>query len=334
MKFSIIIPTYNSKEWIQQCIDSVLAQSYNEFDLIILDSGSTDDTVDWISHIKDDRIRIYTTDKRLSIEENWEKMMQVPRNEFMTILGHDDVLYPDFLQVINKLIIEHPSASLYHTHFDLIDAAGKTIRHTKPMQSNYTGPDLLKALLTHSINAMATGYVIRSKDYDRVGGVPVRYPNLMFADYELWLKLTYLGHEVVAPENCFAFRVHQSTTNTTQDKKLHTAMEIFVYFLLELKQQDVVSNKMVNEYGAQFLLRNCQSYSHRLLRTPLEERGGSTVVAFIQQTKELARILGVEKQYHPEKLLSIRLAAMIDNNVLLRKLFLLFKKIYSRPISG
>jgi glycosyltransferase involved in cell wall biosynthesis len=332
MKFSIIVPTYNSEKWIQQCVNSILAQSYVDFDLLILDSGSTDGTLPWIRYIEDNRITIYTTLKRLGIEDNWGRILTVPRNEYMTILGHDDVLYPSFLETINQLIIANPGASLYHTHFDLISATGKVIRPSKPMQQRYTGDELLRAILTQSIDATATGYVIRTRDYDHLKGIPLGYPNLMFADYELWLRTAYLSYEVVAAAYCCAFRVHQSTTNTTPDKKLHTALERFVDFLAGLKQVNESSANIINEYGAAFLLANGTSYAHRLLRTPLKERGATTVDGFIQQTKKMAAILGVEQQYKPEASLSIKLTAMIDNNTILRKLFLLFKKLYTRPI--
>ncbi len=56
-----------------------------------------------------------------------------------------------------------------------------------------------------------------------LGGIPVNYPSLLFADFELWLNLTFKTYEVIAPEKCFAFRIHQSTTGTSKDKKLHNA---------------------------------------------------------------------------------------------------------------
>src|SRR6187551_2323564 len=120
MKYSFLIPTYNSDRWIQSCINSILAQTYTGFDIIIVDSGSTDGTLKWISEIGDSRIRIYTTDVRLGIVENWQRFTTIPRNEFMTIMGHDDILYPNYLETIDQLIAQNPDAELFQTHFNFI----------------------------------------------------------------------------------------------------------------------------------------------------------------------------------------------------------------------
>ena len=56
MKYSFIVPTYNSERWIQPCINSILSQSYTDFNLLILDSGSTDQTLNWIGSVNDSRI--------------------------------------------------------------------------------------------------------------------------------------------------------------------------------------------------------------------------------------------------------------------------------------
>jgi glycosyltransferase involved in cell wall biosynthesis len=331
-KYSILLPVHNGGHLVKACVNSILAQTLDAFDLLVLDNDSTDGSREWIQSLNDHRIKIFPSDKKITIEENWGRIKEVQKNEFITFLGHDDILYPNFLETIDRLITEHPTASLYHTHFNFINAEGKIIRQGKPMQGTIAGTDLLKAILTNTIDAMGTGYIMRSKDYDELQGIPVRYPNLLFADYELWLKLTYKSFEVVATENCFAFRVHQSTTNTTLDKNLHKALAIFIDFLVSIEKQDEASKKIIQEYGAAFLLRNCKSFAHRLLRTPFEKRKGNTVSDFVEFTKTLSKKLSVEGKYKPNRLLSIKLASIIDSNIILRKLFLLFKKIHPKPV--
>ncbi len=332
MKFSIIVPTFNSEKWIQQCVNSILSQAFRDFEIIILDSGSTDETLGWLKTIKDERLILYKTDKRLSIEENWGRIINVPKKEYMTILGHDDILQPGFLKEINQLISLNPDASLYQTHFAFINATGKIIRKCKPMKEKYSKYDFLNSVMNNSIDLTATGYVMRSKDYDDIHGIPVNYPNLLFADFELWQRLINKSYMVVSPLNLFSFRVHKSVTSVSQDYRLHAAFEIFIQFLVNLKQQDNQMKTIIEKYGSQFLLFYCKGFSHRLLRTPLENRNGLTIDMFIEKTKELAEELGVEKKYSPEKLFSIQIAKLIDSNPVFRKMFLGFKRIYSQPL--
>jgi glycosyltransferase involved in cell wall biosynthesis len=332
-KYSILLPVRNGGIYIQECVASILSQTYKDFNFIILDNCSSDGTVEWIQSIKDARIKLITSNKSLTIEESWERIRHTDKNEFITLIGHDDILYPDFLMVIDGLVKEHPEASLYHTHFNFIDAEGSIIRACKPMDTSLNGYEFLKAILTGSIDLMGTGYVMRSKDYDALEGISVKYPNLLFADFELWLRLAFKKYEIIAPQDCFAFRVHKSTTGTSQDKKLHRGLEIFIDYLLYLKQQDVKAKKLITDFSTTFLLFYCKGFAHRLLRTPLYQREGLTVENFIMFTIKLAVKLEIENQYKPKKKLFIRVAKIIDSNMVSRNLFLSFKKIYSKPVS-
>lgn len=332
MKYSIILPVRNGGNYVKDCVISILGQTYTDFNFIVLDNCSTDGTLEWLQSLNDSRIVIIPSDKPLTIEENWGRIVSVQKNEFITLIGHDDILYPNFLEVIDKLVVGNPEASLFHTHYNFINADGATIRVSKPMPYRLTGYDFLQSFLNHSIDLMGTGYVMRSKDYDDLNGIPIKYPSLLFADFELWLKLSLISYMVIAPDNCFAFRVHQSTTTTSQDEKLHSALDIFVDYLVALFANDNKAKNVINQFGADFLLFYCKGFSHRLMRTPLVKRQGLTVNGFINHTKKLAIKLCVEENYRPESLKAIRIAKIIDSNKLLSELFLLFKKIVKQPI--
>lgn len=330
-KFSIILPVRNGGEYVKLCVNSILSQTEQDFNLIILDNCSTDGTLEWLTSVKSNKIIIYPSAMPLTIEENWGRIATVPKNEFVTLIGHDDVLCPDFLSNISHLINDYPNAGLYHTHFNFIDAEGKIKRPCKPMNSFYTFNELLKSFLTHSVDSMGTGYVMRSKDYDAAGGIPVQYPNLLFADFSLWLTMAAHGGMAVSQETAFAFRVHKSTTGTSQDAKLHAGLALYVEHLYSLKQENPDAAAIIDKYAAGLLLFYCKGFSHRLLRTSLQTRHNLTVDRFIGSTKKLASLLGVQEQYKPEAVISIWAAKLIDSNVVLRNFFLLFKRIFDKP---
>lgn len=331
-KYSIILPVRNGGNYVKECVNSVLSQTYTDFNFIILDNCSTDGTLEWLYSLKDNRIKIITSEKPLTIEENWGRIKNAEKNEFITLIGHDDILYPRFLATIDILVQKNPGAGLYHTHFNFIDADSKIIRSSKKMQSFFSFNELLKGFLNQTVDSMGTGYVMRSIDYDAVGGIPVKYPNLLFADFELWLNMAAKGGMVVSDEILFGFRVHQSTTTQSQDNKLHNALSLYIDFLVELKRKDTGASAVINEFGCNLLMFYCRGFSHRLLRTPVRKRNGITVSLFIDETKKMALKLGLQKKYNPESLFSIRLAKIIDGNAILRNVFIAFKKIYSKPV--
>src|SRR5436853_206744 len=126
--FSIILPVRNGGEYVKECVQSILQQTHSNFNLIVLDNNSTDGTVEWITSLNENRIIVYRSERSLTIEENWGRIKEVPKNEFMTMIGHDDLLYPHYLQEMDTLIAKHPQASLYQAHFAFIDASGAFMR--------------------------------------------------------------------------------------------------------------------------------------------------------------------------------------------------------------
>jgi len=329
MKYSIIVPTFNSEKWIQQCINSVLAQTYTGFDIVILDSGSTDATLEWLYSLTDSRIRIYTTGYRLSITENWRRILSVPRNEFMTILGHDDVLYPCYLATMDAFISQYPSANLYQSHFDFIDKEGNTIRRCMPMSKQLSGEKFLRNILQNTIEVTASGYMMRTADYNRIGGMP-EFPDLLYADFVLWHKLIKNGELAILPKVTFGFRTHAGNTSKTFSANRLMAFQCFVQYLHELQNTDTGYASLIKEFSRAFLEHFVAGSCHKLLYILPANRGGITMDAIIHTGKKAAAILLAAKSFTPEKHLSVRLAKLVDSNAIFRSLFLLVKSMRKR----
>ena len=187
-KYSIILPVRNGSNHVRECVNSILSQTLRDFDLVVLENCSTDNTVSIITSFNDDRIKIYSSDSPYTIEQNWERTVAVAKNEFVTLIGHDDVLDKDYLHVMDELISKHPHASLYQAHFRYIDADGQEIGKCQPMTEVQKPAEAVHNFLCNKIDLMGTGFMMSSSDYNRIGGIP-SYPNLLFADMELWIEL-------------------------------------------------------------------------------------------------------------------------------------------------
>ncbi len=99
LKFSILMPTYNGSKWVEQTIKSILRQSYSNFELIISDDNSTDNTLDIIKDIKDDRIKIFRNNTNLGYPSNLEKarLLSSQDCDILYLMGQDDILAKDAL---------------------------------------------------------------------------------------------------------------------------------------------------------------------------------------------------------------------------------------------
>lgn len=331
-KYSIILPVRNGGEYIKECIHNILSQTLDNFNLIVLENFSTDGTPAWIDSLQDDRIIIIPAEKPLSMEENWGRAAFIERNEFMTMIGADDVLYPAYLQTIDDLITKHPTASLYQTHFRFINEEGKTIRNCQPMKEVETAAEFLESICLNKISIMGTGFMMRSADYDKVGGIP-DYPSLLFADFELWIELTRIKYKATAATTCFSYRVHINSTTASSSYKNYAAGfdRLMLYFQnLKLKDKDVA--EFINNNWIVFINYYCKGSAHKILRTPLNKRGGISVKDVLNKYGEYAQNMMPGKKYKPSAMFSIRLAEFIDSNIITRELYFLFKKIYKKPI--
>lgn len=151
MKFSIILPVYNGGGYVKECVKSILSQSVTDFNLHVLDSSSTDGSLEWIRSLNDPRIVFYPAEKKLTIEENWNRITGIPKNEFMTVIGHDDLFHPDYLQKMDELIGKHPKATLYQAHYNYINMSFPYLLTITATFSSLAIRSLIK--LTYSPNA-------------------------------------------------------------------------------------------------------------------------------------------------------------------------------------
>lgn len=263
--FSIILPVRNGGSYIKLCVESILTQTFSDFDLIILENFSTDGTHEFLLSLADSRIKIFPSSIPLSIEENWQRIREIPKNEFMTIIGHDDILDANYLEVMDNLIRENPNAGLYQTHFRLIDAEGEFIRNCLPMPKQETAAEFLAARLALIRDSFGTGYMMRSQDYDKLGGIPA-YPKLLFADDALWLGLMELSWKATAHKECFAYRLHSGSTSGTPDQNSYfNALEQYVLFLENLSLKDRNIAHIVRKYAPKLMRELCQGF-YKLVR--------------------------------------------------------------------
>ncbi|MEP6712359.1 MAG: glycosyltransferase [Ferruginibacter sp.] len=323
-KLSIILPVYNGGTLVKECVQSILAQTYPEFNLLVLDNHSDDGTLLWIESLKDSRIIIYPSEEKLTMEQNWARVTGIPKNEFMTLIGHDDILHPDYLQEMNILITTHPTASLYQTHFNFINGKGKFIKPCMPMDEMQHGHEFLACQMARTMDSMGTGYMMRSKHFDEVGGMHPDYPNLIFADYQLWVQLSLIGYKATSNKFCFSYRIHNSISKLTNGEHYQQAFEKYIYFIASILKDEKVE-MVVEKYGHDFLMYFCESLSHRILKTPSSARK-IKVGQFIEKCETLAAIIIPGQKFEPRKKFRITIAEKLDANEAGRRAFQFIKK--------
>lgn len=329
-KYTIILPVRNGSNHIEECIRGILSQSFKDFDLVILENCSTDSTKTIIDSFHDSRIKVYFADKPLTIEENWQRILAIDKGEFITLTGHDDIFDENYLLYMDELISRHPEASLYQAHFRYIDSQGKEIGKCRRMAEIQNATEVIHNFLCNKIDLMGTGFMMRSRDYNRVGGIPP-YPNLLFADMELWIRLAQKSCLAVDNRETFAYRKHVSaTTSTSTDAKFLQAFDLLVQYLLKLKTTHPELAPVIIEDSIELFRQYCQGITHRILRTPWNKRKVPSVSEIIDHFREYGKKMG--NNFEPLNYKKIRMGKIVDSNLLLHSAFLLLKRVYSKPV--
>lgn len=164
---SIIMPVYNGADYIGQAIESVLAQEYPNFELVIIDDGSTDNTKEVILRYNDERIRyLYQENKGVSSARNLA--INKAKGQYIMPLDADDMMTPDFIAKHLAEFEKHPDVDLVYCDVLLIDGNGNQIRiMNKPeyQDRRYLIRDLLRA--GHPVVPFRLG--IRRSVFDKIG---------------------------------------------------------------------------------------------------------------------------------------------------------------------
>ncbi len=185
-KVSVVLPTYNRAQYLDRAISSVLNQSYSDFELIIVDDASTDDTEKVVRSFKDDRIRYIRNTKNLGGAEARNIGISMSKGKFIAFQDSDDYWLPDKLEIQMKAFEEaEPDVAVVYTAFKKKTGNREII--IPPPEVKKKEGYIYKELLYH-VNFIGTPTaVVRKKVLQEIGGFDKRFPRLQ--DWDLFLRI-------------------------------------------------------------------------------------------------------------------------------------------------
>lgn len=199
VKISVVMCCYNAEKFIKETIDSVLAQSFKDFEFIIWNDGSTDSTEKIILSYNDCRIKYFKDINRGEGKAANLACMHVTSN-YIARIDSDDLWLPTKLEVQYEYMEAHQEIVLSSFPMILIDANGNYIRHTFPI----TNISYLNKHFTDSNTICHSGSMYRTIVYNKVGG----YSNVrFFQDYLLFRKLSDYGLIALIQEPLIKYRI-------------------------------------------------------------------------------------------------------------------------------
>lgn len=218
---SIIMPVYNSALYIRQAIDSIVNQSYSEWELICIDDGSVDDSVAIVRSFDDPRIRLVVLDKNGGVAAARNKGLSLANGSWIAFLDSDDIAHRERLERQVRYMLQHPEAAAVFTRVRLVDVYGNPHGSWPDDEKTLSSADIHRLLPYRNCLAQPSA-MIRA---DVLGKFAYRVEYHDSEDWALWLELTAAGHTLhKLDETLVDYRIRPSSetarSNASPFKKL------------------------------------------------------------------------------------------------------------------
>ncbi len=205
---SVLMPVCNGEPYVSEAIDSILAQTYDEFELLVLDDGSTDRSPEILRsyEVRDRRVRVITRENR-GIVPSLNEMIALSGGEYIARMDADDISHPTRFEKQVAYLAAHPECVAVGTNAMLIDPEGWPIAE---YVTNFTHEKIDAAhLLGRGGSICHPSVMMRKSVLERVGGYNEEFPHAQ--DLDLFLRLAEVGRLANLTEVLLDYRRHFGT---------------------------------------------------------------------------------------------------------------------------
>tara|TARA_B100000945_G_scaffold321092_1_gene333786 strand:- start:6386 stop:7384 length:999 start_codon:yes stop_codon:yes gene_type:complete len=247
-KISVLMPVYNDEEYILEAIESILNQTYINFEFIIVNDGSTDNSLKIIQSFNDKRIKIINNDKNRGIAYSLNKGLDIVECKYIARIDANDVAHPTRLAV-QKEYLDQNEVDLVGTNYIVIDKNSSIIRYGSIREFD---PDETQSYLAF-YNICHSSIMIR---HSRLSHLDKIYNNVLVEDFDLYQRLSYKSKFFIINENLM--KIRKLDTGLSSDfKKLEKQIDLLrIQQLKEINlypnnEQKVIHSNLVNKYFEQ-----------------------------------------------------------------------------------
>lgn len=246
VSISLVVTVYNRQSFLAATIESILAQTYGDFELVIWDDGSTDRSVSIAQQYaeKDDRIQVVLGQNQ-GVTAALKAAIALTHGPYLGWVDSDDLLAPTALSETIAVLISAPTVGMVYTHYHAMDGAGVDLGLGVRCQVPYSAEQLLVNFMTFHFR------LLRRSVYDAVGGLDVGYERA--EDYDLCLRLSEVTEIRCVPKPLYFYRQHSGNMTNDELEQIRWSYQASVAALKRrgLAEKYAIEMRVVS----QFLLR-------------------------------------------------------------------------------
>lgn len=239
---TVIVPVYNGEAFLRETIDSVLGQTFPDFELLVLDDGSTDSSPAIIRAYTDERIRYIRC--RHDFIATLNKGLALAGGKYIAFLGHDDIMQPGRLAIQYEFMEANPGIAACGGYMGVFGAQSKT--YYIPL----THLEMLRSMLLYCPVQNSTGIVRRS--VLTLNKIRYKRGYSDAPDYKLWTDIGKVGKLANIPQILTLYRTDEKQTrvkyfNSHRTGGLKVKLEMLEYLLGLLKEGDELTDTICND---------------------------------------------------------------------------------------
>jgi glycosyltransferase involved in cell wall biosynthesis len=215
---SVVVPVFDGHPYLEVAVDSILGQSCNDLEVVLVDGGSTDGSREWIHRLADSRVRALDMPPGTTAAGNWTASCEAASGEYVKLLCQDDLLYPDAVDTQVADLQSAPRAGMAVAQRDIIDARGSMLFRSRGLVGLDEGlVDGSTALLTsyrHGTNIFGEPVSVLFRRSALQSALPWDEGRPFLLDLQLYQRVLLAGPIVVRRQSVGAFRVSGSSWST------------------------------------------------------------------------------------------------------------------------
>jgi glycosyltransferase involved in cell wall biosynthesis len=213
-RVTVFVPTHNRAALTREAIRSVLAQTAEDFALVVADNASTDDTPEMVASFADERIRYIRREENLGLVGNFNACLDSVQTPYCVIVCDDDRLDPDFLATTVPILEEREEVGMAHTAFRTVDDSGAVVdAHTDWMYASggdsiESGPTFLVESMKYGCRVCSSAALMRSSALPAPAFEEEDFPAI---DFGLWLRMAVDWSIAFVDRPLADYRIHASS---------------------------------------------------------------------------------------------------------------------------
>ena len=264
---SICIPTYNRKDYLKETLDSISAQTYKDYEIVIVDDGSTDGTGEMIRQI-DLPVKYYWQENAGDAAAR-NKLIELTQGRYITFIDSDDLLMPDALKRMMEVISREKEDVVVYGPYLRIDQNGNIYgRCRRRLHSGYVTKYLFEDIFIHSCGSMFPKRILRGTAFDTSLKV--------CSDYALWLRLSLKYRFIALPEPTFKRRRHSANLSRASFEKRLAELNVLECFYFEKAGKEVVPERNA--------MRRLSKEAYRVAKYALRDRDWKSARKYVSQS--------------------------------------------------